>query len=170
MTKFSIRKIDEMREVLMDSTASAPEQLYFVIHQPGKNVTILPHYRLGREYPKTYGHFHKPEAEERYRILMGEVGILIQKGVDHVEEIRLIKLKKGGQFTVPKGYAHSLINLGRGPVVTLDDHDPEKFENDYHLIKGKHGFAYYLTEEKGKLKTIPNPNYVRVPSLIKEEV
>lgn len=165
MTKFSIRKIDEMREILMDSTASAPEQLYFVIHQPGKNVTILPHYRLGKEYPKTYGHFHKPEAEETYTVLIGEAGILIQKGVDPVEEIRLIKLKKGRQFTVPKGYAHSLINLGKGPVVTLDDHDPAKFDNNYEPIRKKHGFAYYIIEEGGKLKAVPNPNYVKVPPL-----
>jgi len=149
----------------MDSTASAPEQLYFVIHQPGKNITILPHYHLGKEYPKTYGHFHKPEAEETYTVLIGEVGILIQKGVDLVEEIRLIKLKKGESFTVPKGYAHSLINFGKGPAVTLDDHDPAKFENDYELIRQRRGFAYYLAEEEGELKAIPNPNYTKVPPL-----
>lgn len=170
-TTLSIRKIEEMREVARSSVASAKEdgvtveEAYYVIHRPGRNITILPEYHLGKEYPKTYGHFHQPDGEETYKVLLGEAGSLLQKGVDPVEKIKLVKLKKDDSFTVPKGYAHTLINLGKGPVATLDDHDPAKFENDYAPIKEKHGFAYYLMEEGGKLKAVPNPNYKKVPRL-----
>lgn len=150
---------------MWEPNAPAPQELYYVIHQPGANITILPKYRLGREYPKTYGHFHEPEAEETYKVLSGEAGILLQKGTDLLEEVRLVKLKKGESFTVPKEYAHCLVNLGEGPVVTLDDHDPAKFDNNYEPIRKKHGFAYYLIEEGGKLKAIPNPDYTQVPPL-----
>lgn len=138
---------------------------YYMIRRPGMNITVLPEYRLGKEYPKTYGHFHEPESEETYEVLLGEAAILIQKGMDPVEETKLIKLKKGDSFTVPKGYAHSLINLGKGPVVTLDDYDPARFKNNYDPIRERRGFAYYLIEEDGKLKATPNPNYAKVPPL-----
>lgn len=161
----SIRKIEEMREVAMSPESLAEGDAYFVIHRSGMNITVLPEYRLGEEYPKTYGHFHEPKSEETYEILLGEAGALIQKGVDPVEAIQLVKLKKGDLFTVSKGYAHSLINLGKGPVVTLDDHDPAKFDNDYALIKEKRGFAYYIVEKNGKPKAVSNPNYKKVPHL-----
>lgn len=170
-TWLSIRKIEEMREVARSSVASAKENgatvegAYYMVRSPGMNITILPKYRLGKEYPKTYGHFHKPETEETYKIFLGDAAALIQKGIDPVEEIRLIKLKKGDSFTIPKGYAHSLINLGKGPVVTLDDYDPAKTSNDYDPIREKRGFAYYLIEEEGNLEVVPNPNYKGVPRL-----
>ena len=171
-TKLSVRKISEMREVTMSSEAlakeddgSVVEDTYYMIRRPGMNLTILPEYRLGREYPKTYGHFHEPESEETYEVLLGEAAILIQRGTDPVEEIKLIKLKKGDSFTVPKGYAHSLINLGEGPVVTLDDYDPAEFRNNYDPIREKRGFAHYLLEEDKELKATPNSNYAEVPSL-----
>lgn len=149
----------------MDPGASAPEELYYMIRKPEADITVLPEYRLGQEYPKTYGHFHQPEGEERYEILLGDAAILIQKGTDPVEEVRLIKLKKGDSLTVPKGYAHSLINLGKGPVVTLDDYDPVKSTNDYDPIREKRGFAYYLIEEGGEMRTALNPHYAKVPPM-----
>lgn len=143
----------------------AQQAAYYMIRRPGMNITVLPEYRLGKEYPKTYGHFHQPESEETYGILLGEAAVLIQRGIDPVEEISLVKLKKGDSFTIPKGYAHSLINLGRGPVVTVDDNDPARMTNDYEPIRNKRGFAYYIIEEGGKLKAVPNPNYAQVPRL-----
>lgn len=150
---------------MMEPDASAPDELYYMLRKPGLNITVLPEYRLSKEYPKTHGHFHEPKVKETYEVLMGEAAILIQKGVDLVEEVKLIKLRKGDSFTVPKGYAHSLINLGRGPVVTADDHDPARYTNNYDLIRKRRGFAYYITEEGRKIKAIPNPNYTNVPPL-----
>jgi oxalate decarboxylase/phosphoglucose isomerase-like protein (cupin superfamily) len=165
-TGLSIRKPEEMQEVLADPTADMPSDLYYMIRRPGMNITVLPEYRLGKEYPKTYGHFHKPEAEETYQILFGEAAMLVQKGVDPVEEIKMIRLKRGDSITVPKGYAHCLINLGKGPVATLDDHGLVKFENDYEPIREKRGFAYYLVEDdEGRPRAILNSRYQDAPPL-----
>jgi len=176
-TKLSIRTPEEIQEVLMNPAVPISEECYpavggtslraayYMVRRPGMNITILPEYRLGQEYPKTYGHFHKPEAEETYEILLGEAAMLVQKGVDPVTEVRLVRLRKGDSITVPKGYAHSLINLGRGPVVTVDDYDPANFENVYDQIRAKRGFAYYLIEESGKLRAVANPSYGDVPPL-----
>lgn len=144
---------------------SVVEAAYYMIRREGMDVTVLPEYRLGKEYPKTYGHFHKPPAEEKYEILLGEVGMLLQKGTDPVEEVKLVRLKKGDTITTPKGYAHCMINLGVGPAVTLDDHDSSRCENDYLPIKAKRGFAYYIVEEDGEMKAVANPNYAQVPPL-----
>jgi oxalate decarboxylase/phosphoglucose isomerase-like protein (cupin superfamily) len=165
-TKLSIRKPEEIQEVMMDPSASIPEEIYYMIRTPGRNITVLPKYRLGKEYPKTYGHFHKPEAEETYEVLLGEAAMLLQKGINPVKEIKLVRMGRNKPFTVPKGYAHAMINLGKGPVVTVDDNDPERMTNDYLPIKEKHGFAYYLVEDdEGRPKAIPNSNYSEVPSL-----
>ncbi len=164
-TTLSVRKIKKMREVTLDRGLSAPEELYYMIRHKGANITVVPPYRLGREYPKTYGHFHQPEMAESYEILLGEAAILIQKGTDPVEEIKLVKLKKGDSFTVPKGHAHSLINLGGGPLVTLDNSNQERCKNFYDPIRAKRGFAYYIVDEGGKIKAIPNPSYKGTPHL-----
>lgn len=150
----------------MDPSAAIPKELYHMIRTPGRNITILPEYQLGKEYPKTYGHFHKPKAEETYELLLGEAAMLIQKGVDPVEEIKLVRLERNKPLTISKGYAHALINLGEGPAVTVDDHDPTRMVNDYEPIKKKHGFAYYLVEDdEGNPKPVSNPNYSKVPPL-----
>jgi len=163
-TKISVRKSEEMQEVAADPTVPIPEELYYMIRCPGMNVTVIPEYRLGQEYPKTYGHLHEPEAEEIYEILYGEAIMLLQRGIDRVEEVRLITLKKGDSITVAKGYAHALINIGEGPLVTIDDYDPANFSNDYEKIKRKHGFAYYIVEDdEGRPKAVPNPLYEEVP-------
>jgi len=165
-TVLSIRTAKEMREVMMDPAANAPEEAYYMIRRSGMNITVLPEYRLGREYPKTYGHFHQPEAEEKYEILLGEAAMLLQKGVNPIGEVRLIRLERGDSITVPKGYAHSLVNLGTGPVATLDDHDSANFENVYDWIRTKCGFAYYIVEDsEGRPEAIPNLHYEGIPPI-----
>jgi len=172
-TTLSVRTVEEMREVMMLPgvlTCRRKEPLvkdaYYVIHFPGRNITILPEYRLGQEYPKTYGHIHKPSAEETYEVLLGDAAMLLQRGIYSVNEVKLVRLKRGDSITVPADYAHILINLGKGPVVTIDDHDPAKYANEYSPIREMRGFSYYLVEDsEGNLKAVLNPRYKRVPSL-----
>ena len=164
-TTLSIRSAKMMREVAKNPSAVFPKELYYMIRRKGGNITVLPSYQLGDEYSKTYGHFHIPEKKETYRILLGEALMLIQRGTDPVEEIRLVRLKEGENFTVPKGYAHTLINIGKKPVVTLDDHDPKEGKNDYLPIKKKKGFGYYIVKGRGGFKAVPNKRYTSLPSL-----
>ena len=170
MSSISIRKIKEMKDVAYkpaEISLSLEETAYWVIRKPGRNLTIFPFYRLGGgEYPKTYGHFHVPPHEETYQVLYGKAGFLLQKmGGDRVAEIRFKVLSQGDTFTVPPGYGHVMLNLGDDYVITMDDHDPKHFDNDYGMVKKMHGLGYYIVEENSGWKAIPNPNFTNLPPL-----
>ncbi len=166
----SIRKIGEMKEVAyksQDISLGDDEPAYFVIRKPGRNLTIFASYRLGGgEFPKTYGHFHVPPYEETYQVLYGKAAFLLQKmDGDKVSEVIFKVLDVGDTFTVPKGYGHVMLNMGDDYVITMDDHDPAHFDNDYEMVKQKRGFGYYIIEKKEGWEAVPNPNYPDLPPL-----
>lgn len=154
---------------------------YIVVRNPGNNLTIFPRYRLGMEYPKTYGHFHVPGYAENYQVIFGRAGFLLQRMEgDKVLEVQLKVVQAGERFTVEAGRGHVAINLGEDYLVTQDDHDPAHFENDYSFVKKMRGLAYYIcdsriateqergqhiVEEGGSWKSVPNPSYAGVPAL-----
>lgn len=170
MPEITSRTIGEIKEVALkpeEITVADAEVAYWVIREPGKNLTIFPNYRLGGgEYPKTYGHFHEPEAEETYQIVLGKAGLLLQWGKgDTVSKTQLKVLNAGEKFTVPKGPGHTLINLGDGYLITLDDHDPSQMTNIYEDVKRMHGFGYRIVEVDGKWEGVPNPAFKNLPPL-----
>ncbi len=156
-----IRKLEDMREVLLEPEAKGPESVYVMIR--GKpNITVLVPGKIGREFTKTHGHYHKDDRSETYKVLFGEGKMLIQN--KDASDIQLLDLEVGQSITIPSGYAHTMINTGDGPLATTDDCPPdaETTVNDYEPIKEKKGFAQYVIEdENGEIKTVPNPNYVR---------
>jgi len=153
-----IRKLEEMREVLLDRDAEGPLDIYVMIR--GKpNITILLPGKIGREFTKTYGHYHKDDRPETYQVLFGEGKMLIQNR--DVSDVQLLEMKAGETVVVPEGYAHTMINTGDGPLVTVDDapSDAEASVNDYEPIKEGQGFALYVVEEEEEIKTVPNVHY-----------
>jgi glucose-6-phosphate isomerase len=169
MISLSLRTIREIKEVAYQPEEIAlPEEdlAYIVVRNPGNNLTIFPQYRLGAEYPKTYGHFHVPGYAENYRVLFGRAGFLLQKMEgEKVIGAQLKVVEVGERFTVPAGWGHVAVNLGEEYLVTQDDHDPAHFENDYSLVKKMRGFAFWLVEDGGNWKAVPNPSYAEVPAL-----
>lgn len=169
MVNLSPRKIEEMKEV-----AFQPEEIslpgedlaYIVVRNPGNNLTIFPHYRLGVEYPKTYGHFHVPEYAENYLVASGRAGFLLQKMEgERVVGVQFKVVEAGERFKVEAGWGHVAINLGDDYLITQDDHDPAHFENDYSLVKKMRGFAYFIVADGENWKAVPNPAYANPPEL-----
>ena len=79
-----------------------------------------------------------------------------------VSDVQLLEMRAGETVVVPEGYAHTMINTGKGPLVMSDDcpRDAETNVNDYEPIKEKRGFAKYVVEnENGEIELIPNPRY-----------
>ncbi len=153
-----IRKLEEMREVLMNPEADGPEDVYVMI-RGRPNITVLVPGKIGQEFTKTYGHYHRDDRSETYKVLFGEGRMLVQNR--EANDVKLLEMKAGEKVVVPEGYAHTMINTGEGPLVTADDcpTDAETNVNDYELIKEKQGFAVYVVEEGGEIKTVPNPRY-----------
>lgn len=153
-----IRKLEDMREVLMNPGAEGPENVYVMV-RGRPNVTVLVPGKIGQEFTKTHGHYHKNDRSEIYKVLFGEGKMLIQNR--DASDVQLLEMMAGGEVIVPEGYAHTMINTGDGPLVTADDcpSDAEAAVNDYEPIKEKKGFALYVIEEDGKVRTVPNPSY-----------
>lgn len=166
MSNFSIRKLSEMREVLLDPKSLGPEEVYFMIR--GKpNITVLVPGKLGKEFCKTYGHYHHHDEIEHYKVLHGKGIFLFQKKGENeavIEDIQIKKAKAGDAVEVPRGYAHLMINSGNEFLVTADDApaNAETEMNNYEPIKKMQGFCYYVIEENKEVKLVKNPNYKKV--------
>ena len=154
------RELSALRPVMMEPEASGPDPVYRVFSDleiPGwRSKTVLEPGRLGKEFPKTFGHYHTVNTVETYAIVSGEGVVTLQK--KDAGEVLLVFVRAGDRVPVPAGFGHSLSNTGQEELVALDDWE-ERNAEDYLPIKDKHGMAYYLTEENGKVTAKPNPNY-----------
>lgn len=176
MSKPSIatRTIKEIKAVAYRSeeiNLGGEDAAYWVVRNPGHNITIIPPYRLGGgEFPKTYGHLHEPPRAETYQIVYGEGALLIQRMEgDRVAEIRFKPLNAGEIFTVPEEFiGHVLINLGSDYLIAIDNDDPSLTKHFYEPVEKNHGFGYFILEEEGGWKAVPNPNFKNLPPLSKD--
>lgn len=81
----------------------------------GLGLTIMYPGDVNGEFFMTKGHFHTKHKPELYFPFEGTGKLLLQKGSD----IKVINLKKGENYVIPKSYAHRLINTGRKNLIVL---------------------------------------------------
>lgn len=183
MKPFAERTHEKMKEVLMNPAAPGPETHYYMIRggKEKKNITIWETGTVGKEYIKTYGHYHIGKLDETYWVLQGEGIVLLQvrekdsRGNpldDEIETFRAIRVKAGDSVFIPSGTGHLAVNIGKTWLVTADD-SPVDFEGkdpislpghaDYEPVRKMRGFAYYILEKQGKPKLVKNPRYKTVP-------
>lgn len=175
----SIRTLEDLKPVLQDPHSNGPDPAYWVFSEVAENgwanITIWAPGKHGGEYNKTFGHYHPNNAvDETYHVIEGK-GILqlqkkhVENGVwvmEKVDEVFLIKAKPGDEIVIPFEYGHCWSNIGDGPLLTFDDWRSGHSPSDYEPIEKLHGLAYYLIEENGEVKTVPNPRYKDLPKPI----
>lgn len=141
--------------------------VYYVIRGVPNLTIILPGVLPNGEYPKTLGHYHAPGQPERYRVLLGRIGLLLQKphrDGDHthyeqLQDVRFLTGTAGEVLHVPEAYAHTLINFSSQVALTAD-WESDEAGHDYEPIKRLSGMGYYiLRDENNNPKFVPNPNY-----------
>lgn len=174
----SARNISELKEVLENPNSQGPETAYWVFggisEDKWENMTITPPGKYGREFPKTYGHYHTASDEtEIYKLISGKGVFLLQKKhtneegeiiPNKVEEVFLIKAETPGEeIIVPKEYGHSWSNIGMEPLITFDNWRWNHQPTDYEPIRELKGMVYYVIENEEKIELIPNPNYIDHP-------
>lgn len=166
------RELSAMRSVLKDPNASGPNPVYQVFKLTDKdnwvNQTVISPGKIGDEYPKTFGHYHPKNApHEIYHIANGEGILLLQKKhLEVVDEVLLIRAKPGDEIVIKNEYGHSWSNIGNTPLISYDNWTLGHTPQDYKPIEKLHGMAYYLVEENGQPKIVPNPNYKNLPQPI----
>jgi len=171
-----VKKFEDVKPVLMDVNCTGPELVYFVLDQiltdrVWANMTVLSAGFLGKEYPKTNGHYHKTTTTETYTVVHGKGIMQLQEKMfkdgqfvlNEVTEVYLVEVNSGEKIITPPNFGHSWSNVGNEPLVTYDDCVTGHEANDYGPIQAQHGFAYYLTEVDGKIVPVPNSNYKNLP-------
>lgn len=162
------RTRSELKEVLMDPKSLGVKDPYFVIRgEDGQNITVVSPGRNGNEFNKTYGHFHRYQGVEIYRVLYGQGVLIMQRddGDGEAKEVRVIGLRGGMTVEIPAGYGHALVNVGKTYLVVLDNAPNDAKAHDFEPVRLKHGLAYYVVDKKGEVGFEPNPHYRLHPQI-----
>jgi len=169
------RFFHEMLDVLKEQNTEPNRTVYDVYRGVDINnglrrdITVLYPEYLGKELPKTYGHYHKNKETEEIEVLSGKGYWLLQKYETDpavIEEAILVELAEGQKFVYPPGFGHIMVNAQKDkPLIVSNWSDPET-ENDYSAYQQLHGACYYLVENgKGGVAFEKNKNYRQVPEL-----
>ncbi len=163
-----IRTKEKLAEVLLDRDSVGNENSYYMLG--GKpNITVWEPGLYGKEFNKTYGHYHL-KLRETYEILFGEALALLQKRNEQgeVDVVQARRMKAGDTIEVPGApWGHIFANIGDTYLITKDSapDDPSHAQNDYLPIKEKQGMAYYIVSEGGQVKLTPNSHYKNLPEV-----
>ncbi len=162
------RTRERMQDVLMSPHAESPEVHYYMIGGAGMtpNITVWEHGTVDGEYIKTYGHYHRGELEDTYRVLSGAGVVLLQKAGatdDVIEDFKVLPCRAGDVLNMPSGYAHVIVNTGSTYLVTSDE-SRGMGSADYEPLKRHQGMAFYVVEKDGAPALTPNPRYREVKS------
>jgi oxalate decarboxylase/phosphoglucose isomerase-like protein (cupin superfamily) len=135
------------------------------------DIFVVPYGLLGVEYIKTHIFYNDP-VEGKYdcviEVLSGELTVLLQRNTDRgnvlsfdtfVENVYIVKLKKGEQLVIPTGYFYTFINTSSAPVVFSKITHKNKSVLDYSKIKRERGLAFYLISKNARIEIVPNPKY-----------
>mgnify|MGYP001558439554 FL=1 len=130
------------------------------------DITRIPAKMLGSEFTKTKGHQHQGFYGEIYAVLEGEGFYLFQKGDgDIIEDVCVVKAKKGDIVAIPAGYGHVTINPSKTQELKMANWVKKKDKGNFSWFEKMHGACYYYTKQ-GWVK---NENYKSVPPLRQEQ-
>ena len=165
-----IRSLKDLKKVLYDRpwAKTAPG---FVVYRVRRGVrtknrlrydetTLLPR-RLGREFPKTFGHEHPPQYTELMKVRRGQAVFLLQKDEGKIIQDAYFCQAKAGQAVIsPPGYSHVTINPTK-KVLKIGTWLSESCPSSYENIKKMAGAGYFLTEGGWR----KNKNYSKISKL-----
>ena len=126
------------------------------------DITVIPPAKVGREYIKTFGHYHPPAEDdlsytEIYEVIEGEAIYVLQKrgSLDNrIDDVIAVYAKKGDKVIIPPNYGHVTINPSE-KTLKMANWVCRNFSSVYEPFKKLRGACYYFTES-GWVK---NENY-----------
>ncbi|MFC1709009.1 glucose-6-phosphate isomerase family protein [Candidatus Omnitrophota bacterium] len=177
-----IRTIEQMKEVLADSSVPSPKELYYMyrdVYCANDNVTIRENRMrfdvtvikpgmLGKEFMKTAGHYHPGSYPELYEVVYGEA-LCLQQRADKddpkkIKEVIAVKAKQGQKIVCLPNFGHILINVSDKPLITSNWVSSE-FSSEYELYKKGQGAAYYAFYDNGNVSWQKNSFYTELPKI-----
>jgi len=175
-----VRRLDEVRSLLRDASASGPEHLYTIYmdvqvpqiapllraHRLGYGAVVYNHGSLGGERLRSQGHVHSANPatgvvySELYEFWHGRGLVYMQDAAGpEVGDVVVVEAGPGDKVAIPPGWAHATVNLGAGPMVfgAVYALDAQLL---YEPLRALQGTAHYVLAD-GRLE--PNPRYRSVP-------
>ena len=135
-------------------------------HRLRYDLTVIPPNKVGKEYIKTFGHYH-PVAEnelsypEIYEVIEGECIFLLQKlEKGRIVDVVAVESKKGDKVVIPPNYGHVTINPSNKEL-KMANWVCRDFSSIYEPYKLNRGGCYYYTED-GWIK---NEKYGEIPDI-----
>ncbi|RDD52746.1 hypothetical protein BA065_00505 [Nanoarchaeota archaeon NZ13-N] len=152
-----VRRKKDMEPVLLEYDGEDEEMYYmyrgifreedekqFQDYRIRHDITVVPNKMVGKEYNKTFGHYHPDNYPELYEVIRGEA-IFIMQSRDF-KSLILIRAKRGDQILILPGYGHVMVNVGREPLITSNLVYWD-FESDYNVFRERRGAMVYITED-----------------------
>ncbi|MBN2295997.1 MAG: orotidine 5'-phosphate decarboxylase [Pirellulales bacterium] len=178
------KKTEALKPVLLDPDAQGPEDIFYAYrgvmrkadlatlesHSLRHDIIVIPPGRLGKEYAKTTGHGHAlvPDTPhtfaEIYFVLRGTAHYLCQKinhdsnGKPEVLDAFCIVADAGDVVFIPPDYDHFTINATDETLI-VGNWAGTNYKQTYDAITACRGACYYLIDEDGTLKALPNEHY-----------
>lgn len=160
------RTIKDLSPVLFQPPTGGPEDKRAVYEvkrgRPLQNLkirydetTIFPGL-LGRELPKTFGHYHPKNSAgvyypEIFEVLGGRAWYLLQKpdpkNPKIIKESYLAEVKEKEKAVMPPGFGHVSLNPERKKL-EMANWIGSDFDYDYQTYENLRGGCYYLLESK----------------------
>ena len=151
--KKSVRRVEDLNHVLFESRPEDERPVYYVWRdlRQKKDADTIAHLKIryditalapepiGKELPKTFGHYHARDISgigfpEVYAVLSGVSWWIIQRPKQNdprtIEEVYLVEAHKGEKAIMPPGFGHITINPGPGPLI-LSNWIGDFFRYDY---------------------------------------
>ncbi|RLI85638.1 MAG: glucose-6-phosphate isomerase [Archaeoglobales archaeon] len=144
------------------------EEDYKIIRKHGLrfDITVIPPNKVGKEFIKTFGHYH-PIAEDNlsyteiYEVLEGEAIYILQRAEgDRIVDVMVVEAGEGDGVVVPPNYGHVTINPSKKEL-RMANWVYRNFKSIYEPYKRFRGACYYYTEDGW----IVNDRYSEVPEM-----
>lgn len=185
--KPGIRTLEQMKPVLLDSSISSPPECYYMyrgicreehremIEGSGLryDITVIPALMLGREFNKTFGHYHpkQPETDvsypEVYEVIQGRAHFILQ--AEDSTKFFVIDAKAGEKVLVPPNFGHVTINPSKECLV-LSNWVYSGFKSDYSVFEKRNGAIYHETKggwvENKRYPFLPKIEYADIQGLL----
>ncbi len=143
---------DNFKAYLMfrDVYKTATEHKRIISKNLRYDITVIPPHKVGKEFIKTYGHYH-PVAEgnqsytEIYEVLHGKAFYLLQK-LDNgqVADFVVVEATQGDEVVIPPNYGHVTVNPS-DEKLRMSNWVYRGFESYYETYKNMRGACYYYT-------------------------
>jgi len=134
------------------------------------DITIIPAFKLGKEFVKTYGHYHpiipgkNISYPEIYEIISGKCMFILQRADEsgNIIDAFLVECEEGDKIIIPPNYGHVMVNTGYKTLIT-SNLVSSRFKSIYEPYREKRGAAFYVLSEFMNVKIVKNQAYDNVP-------